>query len=99
MSINGVENKGPSIAELQRFVRSQTRLEFWLVTGKSFQGSLRWFDEHCYSIIEDDGGAVTLVKSGVVGYKPAKSVTANLPNLPNVPHAPHNPTGKGKNRR
>lgn len=72
MTANGLENKGPSIAELQRFVREQTRLEFWLVSGKTCQGNLRWFDEHCYSLLQDDGSVVTLVRTGVIGYKASK---------------------------
>lgn len=79
MSTNGPENKGPSIAELQRYVREQTRLEFWVVTGKNFQGTLRWYDEHCYSLLQDDGNNVTLMKSGVIGYKPVKPVSAKQP--------------------
>ena len=72
MATNGQDNKGPSIAELQRFVREQTRLEFWLGTGKILQGTLRWFDEFCYSLTQDDGTTITLMKSGVIGYKPIK---------------------------
>jgi hypothetical protein len=75
MTANGLENKGPSIAELQRFVRDQTRLEFWLISGKTCLGVLRWFDEHCYSLLQDDGTPVTLVKTAVVGYKAAKAAS------------------------
>jgi sRNA-binding regulator protein Hfq len=79
MASNGPENKGPSIAELQRFVREQVKLEFWLVTGKTFQGTLRWYDEYCYSLVQEDGGAITLMKSGVVGYKPVKPGSGKQP--------------------
>ena len=79
MATNGPENKGPSIAELQRFVREQTRREFWLVTGKNPQGVLRWFDENCFSLTQDDGGTVTLTKAGVVGYKAVKAGAGKSP--------------------
>ena len=72
MATNGQENKGPSVAELQRFVREQVRLEFWLATNKTVQGTLRWFDEHCFSLVLDDDSTLTLTKSGVIGYKPVK---------------------------
>ena len=72
MATNGQDNKGPSIAELQRFVREQVKLEFWLSTGKIVPGTLRWFDEHCFSLVQDDNTFVTLTKSGVVGYRQTK---------------------------
>jgi sRNA-binding regulator protein Hfq len=75
MATNGQDNKGPSIAELQRFVREKAKLEFWLSTGKSITGTLRWFDEHCFSLVQDDNSTITLTKSGVVGYKQSKSAT------------------------
>lgn len=73
MAINGQENKGPSIAELQRFIREKSKLEFLLQNGDKYIGTLRWFDEHCFSIIQDDNNPITLLKSGVVGYRLVKS--------------------------
>jgi hypothetical protein len=75
MATNGQDNKGPSIAELQRFVRDKAKLEFWLSTGKTINGRLRWFDENCFSVVQDDDSNITLTKSGVVGYKVSKVAT------------------------
>lgn len=76
MASTGPENKGPSVAELQRFVRAKTLVQFWLVNGKTFEGTLRWFDENCYSVVQADGSAITLTKSGVAGYKALKPVSS-----------------------
>ncbi len=75
MATTGQDNKGPSIAELQRFVRDKTKLEFWLSNGKTVGGTLRWFDENCFSLVQDDSSFITLTKSGVVGYRQSKVVT------------------------
>lgn len=64
------EPKGPSIAELQRYIREKTNLEFILSNGDRIVGTLKWFDDHCFSVTEGDGH-VTLLRTGVIGYKPA----------------------------
>jgi sRNA-binding regulator protein Hfq len=69
MATNGQENKGPSIAELQRFIREKSKLEFLLMNGDKYTGTLRWFDEHCFSIVQDDNNHITLLKSAVAGYR------------------------------
>jgi len=60
--------KGPSIAELQRFIREKTTLEFLLSNGKKEQGALKWFDELGFCI-QQDSGTLTLLRSGVIGYR------------------------------
>jgi hypothetical protein len=62
------EAKGPSVAELQRFIREKTKLKFILSNGKSEDGILRWFDEHAFNL-EQDAGTVTLLRSGVIAYR------------------------------
>jgi sRNA-binding regulator protein Hfq len=71
MVSNGHENKGPSIAELQKFVRDKSKVEFLLLNGDKYNGTLRWFDEYCYSILQDDNNPITLLKTAVAGYRPA----------------------------
>ncbi len=66
---NGTENKGPSVAELQRLIKNRSKLEFFLVNGKSVTGILKWFDPQAFSIIQDDQSTFTLLRPGVVGYK------------------------------
>ncbi len=60
--------RGPSIAELQRFIREKTNLEFILSNGKKEHGVLRWFDEHCFSL-QQEHGSMTLLRTGVIGYR------------------------------
>jgi small nuclear ribonucleoprotein (snRNP)-like protein len=72
MATNGQESKGPSTAELQRFIRDKSNVEFLLNNGDKYSGTLRWFDEHCYSIVQDDNNPITLLKTGVVGYRLTK---------------------------
>jgi hypothetical protein len=65
--MTGQESKGPSIAELQRFIREKTNLEFVLSNGERLSGKLRWFDEHGFSV-ELETGSMTLLRTGVIGY-------------------------------
>ena len=65
---NAQEAKGPSVAELQRYIREKTTLEFILSNGKKEHGTLKWFDEQCFSL-QQESGSVTLLRSGVIGYR------------------------------
>jgi len=63
------ENKGPSVAELQKFIREKTRVEFILTNGNKFVGTLRWFDTNAFSLIEEDKKPITLLRSAVLAYR------------------------------
>jgi sRNA-binding regulator protein Hfq len=63
------DNKAPSIAELQKFVREKMKLEFHLVNGERTTGTLRWFDEHCFSVTMDDQSVITIVRGAVLSYR------------------------------
>jgi hypothetical protein len=69
MALNGQGNKGPSVAELQRFLRDKTRISFSLVNGKQKVGVLRWFDESAYGIVDDKEKPVTLLRTAVMSYQ------------------------------
>jgi len=71
MSVREHGSKTPCVAELEKYVREKTRLEFWVATGDRIFGKIRWFDEEAIALIDDAGDAVTLLKSSVIGYKPA----------------------------
>ncbi len=71
MSIREHGGKTPGVAELEKYVREKTRLEFWVSTGDRISGKLRWFDDEAFALSDDAGDAVTLLKSSVIGYKPA----------------------------
>lgn len=62
--------KGPSVAELEKYVRDKVRLEFFVTGGERFSGTLRWFDEDAFALSSEGGEPVTLLKSSVIGYKP-----------------------------
>ena len=61
--------KGPSIAELQRLIREKTNLEFILNNGKKEHGTLKWFDEQGFCL-QQENGTITLLRNGVIGYRP-----------------------------
>jgi hypothetical protein len=66
----GKDNRGPSIAELQRYVRDSVKVEFVLSNGDQVVGKLRWFDESAFSLILDGEQPFTILRSAVVGYRP-----------------------------
>ena len=72
MAQGGQDNKIPSVAELQRFVRDKVKVEFLLNNGDKYVGTLRWFDEACFSIVQDYEGPLTILRSAVVSYRQAK---------------------------
>ncbi len=72
MSSNVKEHRAPSVAELQRFIREKTRLTFLLSNNDRISGSLRWFDEHCFSLEESEGEVTTLIRGSVISYKRQK---------------------------
>ncbi len=70
MSAKEHGGKGPSVAELERYVRDKVRLEFFVAGGERFSGTLRWFDEDAFALFQEGGEHLTLLKSSVIGYKP-----------------------------
>jgi hypothetical protein len=71
MGISGRENKGPSIAELQKFIRDKARVEFLLSNGDRLVGTLRWFDEQAFSVTPDGEQPITILRMSVVAYRQA----------------------------
>lgn len=70
MSVKEHGGKGPSVAELERYIREKVKLEFVAVGGERFSGNLRWFDDEAFALLVDGGEPLTLLRSGVIGYKP-----------------------------
>lgn len=71
--ITSQNQKGPSIAELQEYIRDKVRLEFLLNNGDRYIGRLRWFDEFVFSLDPDkkeQGQPLTLLRAAVAGYRP-----------------------------
>lgn len=71
------EGKSPSIAELQRFVREKTILEFSLINNTTITGSLKWFDETAFCIICQDKPTFTIQRSHIIGYSPVSGNKAD----------------------
>lgn len=69
MTFGGKDNRGPSIAELQRHIRDKDSMIFVLNTGEEMVGLLRWFDEHAFSIATEGEQPFTILRSAVVGYR------------------------------
>ncbi len=68
------DNKTPTTAELQKFIRAETVLEFLSLDGKNkYVGSLRWFDEEAFHIKQEDGSEMTLLRSAILGYRARKA--------------------------
>lgn len=72
MAQNG---KLPSTAELERYIKDKELLSFWTLDGKEHKGVLRWFDENCFSIVDEKQGekSKTLLRHAVMGYSPNKN--------------------------
>lgn len=71
MTITGHDNRGPSVAELQRFIREKVRLEFLLSNGDRLVGTLRWFDEQAFSVVPEGEQPLTVLRVAVLAYRPA----------------------------
>jgi hypothetical protein len=69
MTFGGKDNRGPSISELQRYIREKVPMRFMLNTGEEVVGVLRWFDEHAFSVLPDGEQPFTILRSAVVGYR------------------------------
>ena len=69
MTFGGKDNRGPSIAELQRCIRDQIPMKFTLNTGEQVVGKLRWFDENAFSVVPDGELPFTILRAAVVGYR------------------------------
>lgn len=69
------ENKKPSVAELQKFIRDKVSLEFLSLDSKGakYAGSLRWFDDEAFHIKLDDGSELTLLRTAILGYRAKKA--------------------------
>jgi hypothetical protein len=69
MTVDRRDNKGPSIAELQRFIREKVQLEFLLTNGDRLVGHLRWFDEQAFSVVSEGQQPITILRLSVLAYR------------------------------
>jgi len=63
------QNKGPSVAELQRHIRDKSKLEFLLSNGDRLVGQLKWFDEEAFCVVPDGQQPITIFRVAVLAYR------------------------------
>lgn len=63
-----MELKGPSEAEVKKFIKLEARLEFITVAGHHFRGTLLWADTSAFHVKLENEKTITLLKSAVVYY-------------------------------
>ena len=68
MFAGGHENKGPSIAEIQRLIRDRSPVEFFLANGERIAGRIKWFDEFAFCVITEGEDPVTILRPAVMAY-------------------------------
>src|SRR5580765_8274483 len=69
MSLGGSSNRGPSTAELQKFIRDKTTVVLLLANGDKVVGQLRWVDETAFQIQPDGQVPFTVLRSAVLGWQ------------------------------
>lgn len=100
MSFGAKDNRGPSIAELQRYIREKNEMIFTLNTGKEIVGVLRWFDEHAFSIATEGEQPFTILRSAVVGYrKRSDGAPATAPQKASGKSQPASDAGDGNSEQ
>jgi hypothetical protein len=63
-----MELKGPSEAEVKKFIKLEAKLEFITVAAHHFRGILLWADQSAYHIKLENEKTITLLKTAVVYY-------------------------------
>jgi len=66
-----MELKGPSVAELKKFMRFETVVDFYTMTNQHFRGKIMWADEVAIQIKLDNEKIVTMMKTAIAYYTAA----------------------------
>jgi hypothetical protein len=69
MSFSGSSNRGPSTAELQKFIRDKITVVLLLANGDKVVGQLRWVDETAFQIQPEGQVPFTVLRSAVLGWQ------------------------------
>jgi hypothetical protein len=67
--VSGTDNRGPSVAELQRLIREKTVVVFTLSNGQQIVGRLRWFDDNAFQLVPEGEQPFTILRNAVIGYR------------------------------
>ena len=63
-----MELKGPSEAEVKKFIKLEARMEFITTAGHHFRGTLLWADYSAFHIKLENEKTITLLRQAVVYY-------------------------------
>ncbi|HBG49645.1 MAG TPA: hypothetical protein DDW90_09130 [Cyanobacteria bacterium UBA9971] len=63
-----MELKGPSEAEVKKFIKFEARMEFITVAGHHFRGTLLWADHSAFHVKLENEKTITLLKTALVYY-------------------------------
>jgi len=64
-----MELKGPSEAEIKKYIKLEARMEFVTIAGQHFRGILLWADQSAFHVkLDESDKTITLMKTAVVYY-------------------------------
>jgi len=63
-----MELKGPSEAEVKKFIKLEMKLDIYTTTNQHFRGTLLWADQSAFHIKLENDKTITLLKTAVVYY-------------------------------
>lgn len=63
-----MELKGPSEAELKKFIRLEVNMEFVLTTGQHFKGKLLWADNMAFHVKLENEKIITILRHAIIYY-------------------------------
>lgn len=63
-----MELKGPSEAEIKKFIKFETKIEFVTTGGQHFKGTVLWADDNAFHIKLENDRTVTLLRNATIYY-------------------------------
>lgn len=63
-----MELKGPSEAEIKKFIKFESRMEFITVAAHHFRGTLLWADQSAFHVKLESEKTITILKTALVYY-------------------------------
>jgi hypothetical protein len=66
-----IDLKGPTTAEIKKFIKAKSMVEFCLIGDKRLSGQILWHDEAAFHIRTGEGTEITIPKTAVIFYMAA----------------------------
>jgi hypothetical protein len=66
-----MELKGPSVAEIKKFIKFEITVDFYTITNQHFRGKVQWADESAFHIKLENEKMVTLLRTAITYYSAA----------------------------